>query len=56
MLSGEYVALRAIEQDDLIQLMTWRNNPEFRKFFRETSEINMINQEKWFSSIIEKTH
>lgn len=54
MLSGEYVALRAIEQDDLIQLMTWRNNPEFRKFFRETSEINMINQEKWFSSIIEK--
>lgn len=54
MLKGEYVALRAIEEYDLIQLMTWRNNPEFRKFFRETSEINMINQEKWFSSIIEK--
>ena len=54
MISGENIGLRAIEKKDLSQLMQWRNNPELRKFFRETDEINSINQEKWFESIIAK--
>ena len=54
MLSGEYVFLRAIEQDDLPQLMEWRNKPELRKFFRETNEINSINQSKWFDIVNDK--
>ena len=54
MLKGKKVALRALEQRDLPQLMVWRNNPDMRKFFRETDEINSINQEKWFNSVIEK--
>jgi len=54
MLRGKHVGLRALEQKDLPQLMEWRNNPEMRKFFRETDEINSINQEKWFTSVIAK--
>lgn len=54
MISGKNVGLRAIEKKDLPQLMQWRNNPELRKYFRETDEINLVNQEKWFESVISK--
>ncbi|WP_372998829.1 GNAT family N-acetyltransferase [Sulfurimonas sp.] len=54
MISGTNIGLRAIEKNDLPQLMQWRNNPELRKYFRETNEINSINQEKWFESVIAK--
>ncbi|CAM5563634.1 GNAT family N-acetyltransferase OS=Lysinibacillus sphaericus OX=1421 GN=LS41612_19540 PE=4 SV=1 [Lysinibacillus sphaericus] len=33
MLKGNLVGLRAIEKTDLTQLLQWRNNPEFRRFF-----------------------
>lgn len=55
MIKGKYVYLRAIEESDLSQLMNWRNNPELRKFFRETDEINMQNQRKWFDSVNAKS-
>ena len=54
MIQGKYVGLRSLEKDDLPQLMQWRNNPEMRKFFRETDEINSFNQEKWFESVVAK--
>ena len=54
MIQGKYVGLRALEKEDLPQLMEWRNNPEMRKFFRETDEINAFNQEKWFESVVAK--
>lgn len=54
MLNGKLVGLRAIEKSDLPLLMEWRNKPELRKYFRETSEINSINQETWFNSINSK--
>jgi len=54
MTSGTYVGLRAIEKKDLPQLMQWRNNPELRKYFRETDEINSVNQEKWFETVTTK--
>lgn len=50
MLKGKKVALRAITKSDLPQLLVWRNNPEYRKFFREYRELNSENQEKWFES------
>jgi RimJ/RimL family protein N-acetyltransferase len=55
MLKGEYVGLRAVELEDLPQLMEWRNRPELRKFFRETNEISSYNQKRWFESISSKT-
>lgn len=54
MLIGQFTYLRAIEKEDLSLLMKWRNNPKLRKFFRETDEINSLNQKKWFELISEK--
>jgi RimJ/RimL family protein N-acetyltransferase len=48
MLKGEITGLRAIEKEDLILLRDWRNNPDFRKNFREHKELNILNQENWF--------
>lgn len=54
MLSGTHTYLRGIEKKDLPQLMEWRNKPSLRKYFRETAEINSINQNKWFDIINDK--
>jgi RimJ/RimL family protein N-acetyltransferase len=54
MLSGQYTYLRAIEESDLEQLRQWRNKPILRKYFRETAEINSINQKKWFDMVNDK--
>ena len=48
MLKGKHVSLFAVEKEDLQQLRDWRNNPDFRKYFREYRELNMAQQEKWF--------
>ena len=37
MIKGKIVGLRALEIDDLEYLKNLRNNPEFRKNFREFS-------------------
>ncbi|MBO7081560.1 MAG: GNAT family N-acetyltransferase [Neisseriaceae bacterium] len=50
MLKGKTVGLRAIERHDLEKLLTWRNQPNFRKFFREYRELNNDNQNNWFNS------
>ena len=44
MLLGEYTGLRAIEEDDLEQLLVWRNDPAMRRYFREYRELSMANQ------------
>ena len=48
MLKGKKVGLTAVEKEDLKQLRDWRNDPEFKKHFREYRELNMIMQDKWF--------
>lgn len=50
MLKGKVVGLRAVEREDLNSLLDWRNQPEFRRFFREYRELNMDNQTMWFDS------
>lgn len=52
MLKGNLVGLRAIEKTDLTQLLQWRNNPEFRRFFREYRELNSENQLQWFEKYV----
>lgn len=49
MIKGKLVGLRAVEREDLILLRDWRNNPDFRKNFREVRELNMANQEAWYN-------
>lgn len=50
MLYGEKVGLRAVERSDLGTLLQWRNQPEYRRFFREYRELNMEDQNRWFES------
>lgn len=48
MLKGKLVTLHAVEKEDLKQFRDWRNNSDFRKYFREYRELNMHQQEIWF--------
>lgn len=50
MLKGKKIYLRAVEKEDLRELMNWRNSPELRKNFREYKEINYDNQLKWYET------
>ena len=52
MIVGTKVLLRAISPDDLEQLRLWRNNPEFRKHFREYLDISQQMQMKWFQDTV----
>ena len=52
MLKGKSVGLRAIERDDLKDLLDWRNQPEYRQFFREYRELSKENQNQWFERIV----
>ena len=48
MISGSLVNLTPLEQEDLEPLRLWRNNPEFRKYFREYREISKDMQQQWY--------
>ena len=50
MLKGELTGLRAVEAADLEQLLEWRNQPEYRLFFREYRELNRESQKRWFET------
>ena len=52
MLEGKYTGLRAIEAGDLVQLLEWRNRPEYRRYFREHRELSMDNQQEWFEKTV----
>jgi RimJ/RimL family protein N-acetyltransferase len=52
MIRGNFVFLTAVERSDLIMLKEWRNNPDFRKNFREYRELNNENQEIWYEKTV----
>lgn len=52
MLKGKHAALRAIERSDLPLLLEWRNRPAYRRYFRETRELNSDQQILWFEKIV----
>lgn len=52
MINGSKVFLKAIEIEDLETLKTWRNLPEYRKYFREYREINSVMQRNWFEHLV----
>jgi len=54
MLKGKLVKLVSIERTDLKKLMEWRNDPYFRKHFREYRELNSSMQEKWYENKVLK--
>lgn len=48
MIEGKLLGIRSVEEKDLETLMEWRNNPAFRRNFRETRELNLVNQRSWY--------
>ncbi len=48
MIRGVKVNLVAVEKEDLQDFQKWRNNPDFRKHFREYRDLSMPHQERWF--------
>ena len=50
MLVGDLVGLRAIERKDLDLLLSWRNKPNLRRYFREYRELNSDQQESWYEN------
>lgn len=52
MIKGQVVGLRAIEKEDLPQLLEWRNQPEFRQYFREYRELNSDHQIVWYEKYV----
>lgn len=52
MLKGKYVGLRAVQRQDLAQLLEWRNRPEYRQYFREYREISPEGQKQWFEKTV----
>lgn len=52
MLIGNKVVLRALCEEDLSQLMKWRNIPEFKRNFREYRELNMTMQKNWYERYV----
>ena len=54
MIKGDVCGLRAIQRDDLDSLLTWRNRPELRQFFREYREISPSQQMEWFENIVQE--
>lgn len=54
MLSGEHTCLRAVEREDLPQLLAWRNRPELRRYFREYRELGRDQQNAWYENVVLK--
>ena len=52
MIKGSYVGLRAVEKSDLKILLDWRNQPEFRRYFREYRELSHAQQLLWFERTV----
>ena len=52
MLEGKHVRLRQIEEADLVKLRDWRNSPYIRAYTREYRPLNMLNQNRWLSSLL----
>lgn len=48
MINGNLIYLTAVEADDLGKLLDWRNNPAFRKYFREFRELSVSQHFKWY--------
>jgi len=50
MIKGQHTTLRAIEREDLPHLLSWRNDPDLRRYFREYRELNFQQQLNWFEN------
>lgn len=54
MITGKKIYLDSLNKNDLKNLRIWRNNQNYRKFFREFREISEKDQLDWFNEIVKK--
>lgn len=52
MLQGEKTRIRAVDYDDLLLLLQWREDPEISFFLGEELPISREMQKKWFEKTI----
>ena len=50
MLRGNLINLTAIDRQDLPTLLAWRNDPNFRRYFREYRTLTLEHQQNWFDT------
>ena len=55
MLVSQTIQLRAIEEEDLLQIVQWRNLPEVNAYFYEFEPLSLTMQERWFSKFLGST-
>jgi len=55
MLLSQRLRLRAIEPDDLPNLVAWRNRAEVRRHFFEYEPLSLRMQERWYESFLNRS-
>ena len=55
MICGETINLRAVERNDLEQLVRWRNDPEIFRGFFTTFPLSMGAQMGWYEDLLRRT-
>lgn len=50
--SDKSVAIRAIEESDLLRIQSYRNSPLLRRFFREYRELSLTQINDWYKSMV----
>ena len=55
MIVGYSVLLRALEKEDMPQIVQWRNDPEVYRYFFEYEPQSLIQQERWFELLINRS-
>jgi len=54
MITGKHVRLRAIEENDLLTLTNWRNDPEVYRQFFEYEPLSLVMERKWFDEFLKR--
>jgi len=54
MIKGSLVHLVKPSKEDMALLMNWRNNPDYRKYYREYRELNSCDQNFWYNEHVLK--
>ncbi|OFW08465.1 MAG: UDP-4-amino-4,6-dideoxy-N-acetyl-beta-L-altrosamine N-acetyltransferase [Acidobacteria bacterium RIFCSPLOWO2_12_FULL_59_11] len=52
MIVGKRLQLRAIEADDLVLLIKWRNDPKVYQYFFEHEPLSLEMQRRWFETFL----
>lgn len=54
MIYGDRIRLRAAERSDLQLFVTWLNDPEVRQGLAHFRPFSMVEEERWFESMLER--